>query len=107
MLANISISVPALPDNDDWFVNRQAWTNYWRDVTAAVTFVPVEVEQYVEAAFDATLEPCIQNIDGTDFVLVTKAMFDSLRNRIDTLNQDYIDFRTQLETQGLIEQVVP
>lgn len=35
--ASISIVVPALPDNDIWFANSAAWSNYWDDIEGDVS----------------------------------------------------------------------
>lgn len=100
--AIVTLNVPDLPDADVWFANAAAWKNYWRQQIANVTIEPAATTLYVPSAYDTSLVPFYTNIDGVDYVLVTTAMFDSLMNRLDTLENSYQALRTQLKDAGLI-----
>lgn len=97
-----NLNVTPLPDNDIWFANSQAWTNYWKTINLTLSFNPAATSKYVSVPFDASLQPCYQNIDGKDYVLITNEMFTSLMNRLNALEQSYQDFRTQLRAASFI-----
>src|ERR1051326_4052315 len=98
------LNVAPLPDNNVWFANAQAWANYWRDVGGADLEVePVDNTIYVPSAYNAALQPVVLSIEGVDYVVVTKAMFDSLLQRVDQLNANYQTMRDELKAAGLIE----
>jgi len=102
--ATISLSVPALPQNDVWFANSQAWTNYWANIDGTVTITPAATSVYTEVPFIATLYNAVQlNVDGTLYPpLVGVDMFNGLVNRVEALNTAFIKLRTDLYAGGLI-----
>lgn len=101
--ATITLEVPALPDAGVWFANASAWANYWRGQIATVTVEGAETTLYTPLAYDDTLVPVYQQIDGVDYVLVTQAMFQSMQARYDNLEFSYQSLRTQLKDAGLID----
>ena len=102
--ATISLSVPALPQNDVWFANSQAWTNYWANIDGTVTITPAATSTYTEVAFVPSLYNAIQlNIDGTLYPPLTGVdMFNALVNRVNVLNDAFIKLRLDLYTGGII-----
>lgn len=96
--------VPALQDNVVWFANAAAWNNYWRDVAFTANFAAAETTLYVPSVYDESLTYVIFNIGGTDYNLVTKEMFQSLKLRLNTLELAFQDMRTQLKDAGLISE---
>lgn len=104
LTVNFSISPPVLPDDDVWFANSLAWTNYWRGVGGTATLSPATTTVYSHVDYDTTLVPCYQDIDGTQYILVTTAMFDSLRARLDALNAAFELMRNELKTAGIISE---
>lgn len=99
---NIAISVPALPNNGIWFANAQAWTNYWATVSGAATLDPVDVTSYTTPAL-ASHDPAVIQIDGVEYVLCTKAMYDALAAKLTTLDNAFKTMRTEMVDGGLIE----
>ena len=102
LTATISVNVPALPDNDIWFANAAAWNNYWQDITADVDLIPATTTVYAAVAFDDTLPVHDFIIDSVNYVVPSKAMFDSLVARVDALNAAFETMRTQMRTAGYI-----
>lgn len=100
---SISLDVPPLPDDDVWFANAAAWTEYWRDIDLEATFNAIVNTLYAEQNYDYTLPaPVIRGDDGADYALVTVAMLSSLINRVDTLNTSYKTLRNELKAAGLL-----
>lgn len=102
LTVNVALNVPPLPENDIWFANAQAWSNYWRDIDIVGTLEPADTTVYASSPYDNSLIPLATNIDGTDYVLITLAMFTSLKNRLDVLNAAFEDMRTQMKDAGYI-----
>ena len=102
---SVNLNVTPLPENDTWFANAQAWNNYWRNISAdAEIEVLANTTLYTPKEFnDAAIEDLILNIDGVPYVLVTKAKFDSLRDKLVTLDSSYQQLRTALQTAGIID----
>ena len=103
LTASISINVPALPESDIWFANAAAWSNYWNDISGDVEFDPVVTQVYADSVF-VDVGDYVMNVDGVEFRLVQKATFDSLKNRLDVLNDSYEQLRTELRNAGIITQ---
>lgn len=101
----ISMSVPALPDNGIWFANAQAWSNYWNAVGGTAELVPIDVTPFVAHTWPVPdLDPAVFQIDGVDYVVCTKAMFEELKEKVDALETAFATFRTELYDGGLIDQ---
>ena len=100
--ASISLTVPALQENDTWFANAQAWTNYWKDVSGVVTINPVATSTYTSAFYDVSKNPLELVIDGTSYVFPTVAMLESLLNKVTVLDSSYQLLRNELVAGGLI-----
>lgn len=103
LTVNINIAVPDLPDNDVWFANAQAWKNYWRNIGGDASIEPAATDKYVASTYNNALVPVAFNYLGVDYVVPTVAMFQSLLNRVDVLNNAFEAMRTQLKDAGLIE----
>ena len=99
--ASVSITVPALQDNAVWFQNANAWSNYWKLVTADVTINPIENTLYVPVAYVDTDKLEIV-LGGTVYKVVSQEAFDSLKNKLDALELSYRQLRTDLKDGGLI-----
>lgn len=100
--ATIVINVTPLTDNEVWFQNAAAWNNYWTNVSGEVTLNGATTTPYVPAIYDNTKQPAYIKIDGVDYALVTKDMFDSLLQEVILLDQSYQTLRGQLYAGGLI-----
>ncbi len=98
------VNVSALPDNDVWFANSQAWTNYWRNVIGEGSIEPATTDKYVASPYDLTLVPVAFEYLGNEYTVPTLAMFQSLLNRVDRLNTEFENMRTQLKDAGLITE---
>lgn len=99
--ATISVNVPALPDNDTWFANSAAWSNYWQDITGDVTLDPITTILYSASPF-VDAGDYVMNVDGVEFRLVQSATLQSLKDRVDVLNVAFETMRTELRNAGLI-----
>lgn len=100
----INLSVPPLTDQTVWFANAQAWTNYWNSADVAVaTLNPVTTTIYAPVAF-IDGDPCIQEIDGVQYQLVQKAVFDSLVAQVAALDNMFQAMRQELKDAGLISE---
>lgn len=102
LTATISITVPALPDNDIWFANSAAWSNYWEDITGDVTLDPVATTVYVPAPYDDNLAPHDLTVDDMQYVFPTIEQFASLVAQVAAVDNCLQLLRTQLRTGGLI-----
>lgn len=100
--ANVVLAVPPLPDNDFWFINADAWENYWNQIPASIEIDPADTTLYAPQAYNDALQPVAINIAGQDYIVVTQDMFTSLKTRLDTLNTNYETLRTELKNAGLI-----
>lgn len=102
--ASISIVVPPLTDQAVWFANAAAWSNYWQNINLEATFDPAATVKYVAQPYDAAahVAPTL-TIDGQDFVLCSKAMFDALLNQLNVLDLAFQQMRTDLKDAGFID----
>jgi hypothetical protein len=101
---NISIVVPPLPNSGIWFANAQAWSNYWNAVGGTATLVPVDVITYTTVPPVAD-DPAVIQIDGVEYVLCTRASFNSLKAQFDGLDNAFKTLRTELIAGGLIQEI--
>lgn len=99
---NVQFNVPALPNNDIWFANAQAWTNYWQGIAATVDLNAAATNLYVPVAYDDTIQPPVFNIDGVNYQLATFTMIVSLLARIAALDAAFQDLRTAMKNAGYI-----
>lgn len=104
LTATISISVPALPDNDIWFANAAAWSNYWENIPASVTINPAATAIYTPQPADLTLPIYDIQINGVDQNVPSLALVQSLYNQLAAVDQCLQDLRSQLKAAGLITQ---
>ena len=104
LTASINITVAPLPEDDVWFANSQAWTNYWRDVNGTVSLDPATTTVYTSYAYNSALPVCDILVDDIPYKLVTKDMFDSLMARVDHLNTTFELMRNQLKLAGFITE---
>lgn len=100
--ATFQINVPALPNNDVWFINAQAWTNYWQNVPVTATLDAAATNLYVPVAYDDTIQPPVFQIDGINYQLATFTMITSLLARIAALDAAVQDMRTAMKNAGYI-----
>ena len=102
MTSTITLSVPALTDNEIWFANAAAWSNYWSGVAGAVTLTAVSTAVYTASSFNSALAPSQITIDSDIFLLPSLAQFNSLLAAYNALNASYIQLRSELYNAGLI-----
>ena len=102
--ADIVLNIPALPDDNVWFANSQAWSNYCSNVAGTVDIDSATVSAYNEVPFDSNLVPAYINIDGTDYILLTQQMFNSYKARMESLLSSYETFRNELFLAGFTSQ---
>lgn len=105
LIANINLSVPALPDNAVWFADSAGWTNYWKDINVQVTFDGADTIVYVQSPYDGTINYARFNIDGVNQDVPSSALFQSLANAFVALNIDYVALKTALKNAGIITNV--
>jgi hypothetical protein len=101
--ASVNISVTPLPDNDVWFANAAAWTNYWDGITGTVEVTPAATTVYTPTAYNTSLGPMEMFVDGVAYYLPTLEMFNSLLASYTALEQSYKDLRLQLLAADLID----
>lgn len=101
--ATVSINVPALPENDIWFANAQAWNNYWRNITADVDVGAASTSLYAPVAYDTSLQYVQLTIDGIPVGFATNDMFTSLLAKLEALDASYQQLRTDLKAAGFID----
>ena len=102
MTATVSITVAPLPENDIWFANAAAWTNYWSDMTADITIDAIATVTYVPDPYNATLAPHDVMIDSQQCIFPTWDQFVSLKEELQALNASYQLLRNELRNAGLI-----
>jgi len=104
LTAQLALVVPALPDNDYWFINAAAWSNYWQGIQMTATFTPAANAKYVPSPFDNTTNTELLNIDGVEVYLPSLAQFNTLKAQVAALDQSYQDLRTAMKTAGYIQE---
>lgn len=102
LTATLQLQVPALPDNDYWFINAAAWSNYWQNIQMTAEFQPAANTKYIPSPFDPTTPVELLNIDGVEHYLPSLARFISLQTQLAALDNSFQDLRTSLKTAGYI-----
>jgi|ERR1700743_2600737 len=105
LTANINLAVPPLPDNQVWFANAAAWSNYWKDINVTATFVPADTVIYNVTNYDGTLNFLQFNIGGVMQSLPAYSQHQSLVAAFLALQTDYIALKQSLKDSGFITQV--
>lgn len=101
---SISLDVPPLLDDDIWFADAAAWSEYWREIDLVATFDAINNTLYVPVAYDYTINaPTVTADDNVAYALVTKEMVLSLIARYDTLETNYKILRNELKAAGLLQ----
>ena len=100
--ATLQLKVPALPNNDYWFINAAAWSNYWQNIIMTATFNPAANALYVPSPFDLTTATEDFNIDGVEYYMPSLAMFNSLKAQVAALDNAFQDLRTAMKAAGFI-----
>jgi|SRR5215813_10516359 len=103
LTASLRLVVPALPDDDVWFLNAAAWSNYWQNINMAATFDAYPNQKYVPSAFDNTLSYEMIIIDDVHIAVPSQAQFDSLKAQVAALDDSYQRLRTDLKDAGFIQ----
>ena len=102
LTATISFNVTPLPDDDVWFLNAAAWSNYWGSIQGTVTINPAVTISYAPQTFDNTLPAHNLIIDGIERIMPSLAMFSSLVNQVAALDGNFQDLKNALANAGLI-----
>lgn len=106
MALNVIVTLvpPALSDTGVWFANAAAFNTFMRQIQGYASIDPADTSgsAYGPLNYDESLVPAAINIDGTDYVLITLAMFSSLKDKLIALDANYQALRTAMETAGLI-----
>lgn len=103
LTVEISLDVTPLPDDDVWFANAAAWSEYWQNINIEATFDALNNALYVESPYDmALVSPTITADDGAPYNLATEEMISSLLNAYNTLNTSYKLLRNELKAAGLL-----
>lgn len=100
--ATVRLNPPALPDVGVWFANAAAFNNYMRSFEGEVDIEPANNTVYAPSDYNEALVPAGVNIDGVDYVLITLAMFQSLLDKVNTLDTSYKNLRTEMKNAGII-----
>lgn len=104
LTAQLALVVPALPDNDYWFINAAAWSNYWQGIQMTAEFAPATNIKYIPSPFDNTTATELLNIDGVEHYFPSLAMFNSLKAQVAALDASFQDLRTAMKTAGFISE---
>lgn len=100
--ATVSFNVPALANDDIWFLNAAAWSNYWAAVPATIDINAVITAQYIPQAFDPTLPVYDLRIDGVDKNMPSMDLFNSLAIQVQALDGSFQNLKAALKAAGLI-----
>lgn len=102
LTVSFSLDVTPLPDNEVWFANSAAWTNYWRNLTISAELDSAANAIYVEVPYNSLLGYFTLNYLGVDYALATQEQFTSLLSSFNTLNASYKQLRDDLKNAGFI-----
>lgn len=102
LTANINLVVPVLPDNQVWFANSAAWSNYWKDIQIAADFDAAGTTNYVPSPYNIALNFVRLNIDGVDQDIPAYSQHQSLVAQVAALDADYRLLKTALKDAGFI-----
>lgn len=113
----ISFTVAPLPDNDIWFANSAAWSNYWSGQSATASIPVATTITYgvvLQASTTAFVDPgvtattfwdtTVDNGDGsgTTILVPTLTSFAELKASHAALTTNYQLLKTAMVTAGLI-----
>ena len=104
LTATLALKVPALPDNDFWFINSASWTNYWQGIMMTATFNPAVNTKYVPSPFDPNTDVDNFTVDGVEYYVPSLARFQSLQAQVAALDNSFQDLRTAMKTAGFIQE---
>src|SRR6266404_2343090 len=97
------LNVTPLPENDIWFANAAAWTNYWANQPGVAVIVnPASTTIYVPQPQDTSLPVYDLIIDGMDRNIPSLLLHESLATQVTAIDQALQDLRTQLKAAGFI-----
>lgn len=99
---NTNVVVPALPDNDVWWANSAAWSNYWANINIQGSFDAYGTVAYAEVPFDNTTQGINFLYGNVNYALTTQQQFNSLLAAYQALNADYKTLKANLVAIGLI-----
>lgn len=96
-----NIIVPELPENDVWWANSAAWTNYWASINLQGSFDSYGNQAYAEIAYDNTLNGFNLLYGETNYAIPSQAQFNSLLAAFLALNAAFKQQRADLVATGL------
>lgn len=109
---NITIALPALPDNDIWWANNAAWQEYWNgssltiNIDAATTGAAGVVFKANTIAFVApsvsNADYYTQSVDGIEYTWPFRSNYDQLKAAFSALLVDHVALKNALATAGII-----
>lgn len=109
---NVTINLPALPDNDIWWANSAAWQAYWNSATLTISIDPATTAAYGVVKMAATVAFVPLAIANQDFVnliiddvpnlVPTQANFNELKTAVANLNTSIAALRTAMSNAGQI-----
>ena len=105
LTVSINLAVPPVTDNDVWWANAAAWTNYWANIDLTGTFDPYNNDTYTETPYDNTQQGYQINYGDQPLNFPSTAQFNSLLAAYQALNASYKQLRQDLINIGLIENV--
>jgi hypothetical protein len=100
-----NLQVPILPENEVWFLNSAAWTNYWASINIQGSFDAYGNVAYAESIYDNSLMGYNLNYGEVAYAFPSQAQFNSLLAAYQTLNINYKNLRADLVAIGLLENL--
>jgi hypothetical protein len=103
---NIGASLPVLPDNDVWFANGAAWSNYWKQVNfeGDASFDSIVVPDFQYYVYDASFVGTPVTIDAVDYIFCGYEAALELQAQLVALEQSYRQMRAAMKVAGLISE---
>lgn len=106
--ATISLTVQDLPENDIWFINAQAWKNYWANTSGTVELVAASNLIYTSQTVNVSAHTIPQMVvDGVPYTLVPMSLFNSLLDKVNNLDVSYQNLREAMKDAGYIQNSQP
>lgn len=102
LTVSINLQVPKLPENDVWFANSAAWSNYWASIGLAAVFDPDNNAVYAETAYDNTQQSLNIQYGDVTYTAASTSQFNSLLAAYQALNASYKQLRADLVAIGII-----
>lgn len=109
---NITINLPALPDNDIWWANNAAWQAYWNNshltvgIASATTGAAGVVKKANTVAFVApsvaNADYYNQSVDGVNYAWPLQINYDQLKTAFSALLADHVALKNALSAAGII-----